>query len=88
MCYNIVFVSQNLPYCHEINASMKVLFVSTTNPVVTKSVGILLVVSNSTIKTSTTIFIEDNTKWEAKLSLYYGTEFIIYSETIVLSELL
>ena len=67
---------------------MKVLFVSTTNPVVTKSVGILLVVSNSTIKTSTTIFIEDNTKWEAKLSLYYGTEFIIYSETIVLSELL
>ena len=67
---------------------MKVLFISTTNPVVTKSVGILLIVSNSTIKTSTTIFIEDNTKWEAKLSLYYGTEFIIYSETIVLSELL
>ena len=67
---------------------MKVLFVSTTNPVVIETMGILLIVSNSTIKTSTTILIGDNTEWEAKLSLYYGTEFIIYSETIILSELL
>ena len=67
---------------------MKVLFVSTTNPVVIETVGILLIVSNSTIKTSTTILIGDNMEWEAKLSLYYGTKFIIYSETLFLSELL